>query len=186
MTIEAFRAIIGQLRNKYLPVHEGVVVWDGENVNNNDPDYNMNLPPWICQPYIRPPPAEHKQMLAEKQEAAEKCPKPKFFDKEGNAISRKRMKKLKRLEKRANIKIERHGELCTMSTCDNTRGLKCDFNYCRLCCRKKCFNDATDCLGHKLLAKGKRKRLVGIDDKEMKTYDKRELAGPLSKIPSLL
>ena len=149
--------------------HEGEATWDGEPSENDVPDYNLKLPPWICQPYYRMPPEEHKQKLEEKQREAEQRVTPKFFDKEGNAISRKLMKKLKRLEKRANIKIERHGELCKM--CENTRGLKCDFNLCRICCRKKCFDDTLNCSGHKVFIKNKKERAKIYGNEKIKTND---------------
>lgn len=155
-TIESFREVVNHLSEKYRPIHEGNLVWDGEVTENDVIDYNLRIPPWICQPYYRIPPAEHKQMLEEKQKAAEQRVKQKYFDNDGNAISRKHMKKLKRLEKRAKIKIERHDELCTNDDCDNTRGLKCEFHFCRICCRKKCFDDTLNCSGHKVFIKDKR------------------------------
>jgi tRNA-dihydrouridine synthase 1 len=157
MTIEAFRAVVNHIRDKYKPFHDGDAVWDGEPSEDYVADYNLRIPPWICQPYYRTPPDEYKQMLEEKQKAQEDRPKPKYFDSEGNEISRKRMKKLKRLEKRVKIKIERHQELCSVKKCDNTRGLKCEFNLCRICCRKKCFDDNLHCSSH---LRTKRERAV--------------------------
>lgn len=178
MSIEAFRAVVSHLRDKYRPFHEGKTVWISELPDNNESDCNLKMPPWICQPYYRPPPAEARQMLAEKQEAAERRVKQKYFDKDGNAISRKKMKKLKRLEKRAKIKIERHGELCTKSDCDNTRGLKCDFDLCKICCRKKSSNEAVNCVGHKMFAKHKRERAELYErTMKMKTNDDGEHVG---------
>lgn len=171
ITYEAFREVVSFIRNKYLAFHEGQDVWDGEPTENDVPDYNLKLPPWICQPYYRMPPEEHKQMLEDKQKAAEQRVKQKYFDKEGNAISRKHMKKLKRLEKRAKIKIERHGELCVMTDCANTRGLKCDFNLCRICCRTKCFEDTLNCSGHKMFVKNKKERAQLYVKEKMKTND---------------
>lgn len=149
------------MATKYRPFHEGEAVWDGEPTDDSVPDYNLSLPPWICQPYYRPAPEEHKQIQEEKQKAAlQRGVKHKYFDKEGTPISKKRAKKLKRLETRvANKEVrqeERHGELCT--ECDNTRGLKCDSNLCRICCRNKCFNDNLNCQGHKLFVKDKREK----------------------------
>lgn len=169
---EAFRAIVDHLTAKYRPFHEGLVVWDGEPTDEEVPDYNLKIPPWICQPYYRIPPAEHKQKLEEKQKEAETKVKQRYFDKEGNAISRKHMKKLKRLEKRAKVKIERHGELCVLANCDNTRGLKCAFEFCRVCCRKKCYHETLNCPGHKVYIKDKRERAKLLDEqKKMKTND---------------
>lgn len=169
-TIEAFKEVVNRLADKYRPFHEGEAVWDGEPTDDYVPDCNLMIPPWICQPYYRMPPAEHKQLIEEKQKAAEKRVKQKYFDKDGNAISRKHMKKLKRLEKRVKVKIERHEELCVMPECDNTKGLKCEFNLCRVCCRKKVFVENLNCAGHKMFIKDKRERAQGNQEK-MKTND---------------
>lgn len=156
ITFEAFREVVNHLATKYRPFHEGEAVWDGEPTNDDVPDYNLKIPPWICQPYYRMPPEEHKQLLEVKQKAADQRVKERYFDGEGNAISRKHMKKLKRLEKRAKIKIERNEELCTMPDCDNTRGTKCEFSICRVCCRKKCYVENLNCSGHRVFVKSKR------------------------------
>ncbi|KAH9528085.1 tRNA-dihydrouridine(16/17) synthase [NAD(P)(+)]-like protein [Dermatophagoides farinae] len=37
-------------------------------------------------------------------------------------------------------------ELC--SQCSHPRGLKCDFGYCRICCRQKSYSEKVDCQGH--------------------------------------
>lgn len=156
-TIKTFREVVNVLAQKYRPLHEGE---EGAVDIDFVPDYNLKLPPWICQPYYRLPPEQHKQKLEESQRDAESGKsKKKYFDKEGNPVSHKRLKKLKRLEKRAKIKIERHEELCTVLNCDNTRGLKCDFTQCRICCRQKCFNESLNCPGHKIFIKDKRERI---------------------------
>lgn len=156
ITFEAFRDIVNDLAAKYKPFHEGEAVWDGEPTDDYVPDYNLQIPPWICQPYYRMPPEEHKQLLEVKQKEAEHRIKEKYFDGKGNAISRKQMKKLKRLEHRAKIKIERNEELCIMPDCDNTRGTKCEFSFCRICCRKKCFDENFNCSAHRVFVKTKR------------------------------
>lgn len=154
-SIADFRAVVNCLAEKYKQYHEGQMIWDGEPQSDDDdndyvPDYNLKIPPWICQPYYRLPPEEHKQMMEEKVKLAEKREKRQYFDKDGNTISRKHMKKLKRLEKRAKIRTNRHGEICETQECDNTKGLKCEFNLCRHCCRNKCFMEAINCKGHKI------------------------------------
>lgn len=174
-SIDSFREVVNRLGDKYRPFHEGAAVWNGEPTDDYVPDYNLTIPPWICQPYYRIPPEEHKQKLSEKQKAAEHQVKQKYFDKEGNAISRKHMKKLKRLEKRAKVKIERHEELCIMVECDNTRGLKCEFNFCRVCCRKKCFDDTLNCSGHKVFIKDRKTKAQSYEElKKLNTNDDEE------------
>lgn len=156
------------LRDKYLLFHEGEAVWDGEPDENEIPDYNLKIPPWICQPYYRIPPEDHKKKLEECQKAAELCPRPKFFDSEGNAISKKAMKKLKRLERRKTTKIERHGEVCSGADCVNTRGQKCAFDFCKSCCRRKVYKETLNCSGHKLLIKDKndKRKVSGVVEYE--------------------
>lgn len=158
-SVEAFRTIVNTLQQKYKPIHDGDVTWNGESTETEETDCNLNIPPWICQPYYRIPPEDHKKKLEDCQKAAERLPRPKYFDKNGNPISRKLNKKLKRLEHRAKIKVERHSELCEAEDCANTRGLKCNFNLCKGCCRKKCFDGTTNCIGHKNYIKGKQERV---------------------------
>lgn len=170
-SIEAFRTIVNSLQQKYQPYHDGELTWLGDSAETETTDCNLNIPPWICQPYYRLPPEDHKKKLEECQKAAEKLPRPKYFDKDGNPISRKLNKKLKRLEHRAKIKIERHSELCKAEDCANTRGLKCDFSLCKGCCRKKCFDETINCVGHKNFIKDKRERVqlekLRIENQEM-------------------
>lgn len=170
-TIEAFREVVNILTEKFRPCHEGKSIWNEELDGEEELNYNLKIPPWICQPYYRLPPDEHKQKLEEKQREADMGLKQKYFDKDGNVISRKRMKKLKRLEHRAKNKVERFGELCIMMNCDNTRGLKCDFAYCRICCRKKCFKEILNCSGHKIFIKDRRDKITSCDERYNFTHD---------------
>lgn len=115
----------------------------------------------MCQPYIRAPPEIHKRIQAEKQELANDlcCEKREYFDDEGNQISRKRMKRLRRYSRKAQHspytmeigqkliqRPERILSLCQL--CRNPLGLKCEFEMCRLCCREKCRTEDISCPGH--------------------------------------
>jgi tRNA-dihydrouridine synthase 1 len=173
-SIQEFRDIVNRLCLKYKPYHEGEIPWNGEEGDENPTDYNLKIPPWICQPNYRKPPEEHKQMLEEKSKAAETKKRQQYFDKDGKEISRKRMKKLRKKEMRAKIRIERHAEMCETNKCLNTRGLKCEFNLCRHCCRSKCVSITNSCAGHKILCGKKLKAEIqqpNIDSKleSMKT-----------------
>lgn len=53
-TMESFRRVVENLRDRYLPYHEGKVVWKTTNES-----YDLELPPWLCQPYVRETPQEH-------------------------------------------------------------------------------------------------------------------------------
>lgn len=171
-----FREIVNHLKEKYEPFHEGHSTWDGEPDVNNTPDYNLKIPPWICQPYYRMPPEEHLQKLEDIQKSIDKCGKRKYFDDDGNAISRKHMKKLRKMSKRMRNKEHhnRHGEICIFYRCKNTKGLKCLFQYCKTCCRDKCFNENLDCTGHKLFVKEKQEKKEHYEQMKMDGLEAQE------------
>lgn len=117
-----YRTAIDALKEKFEPFHNGTQVYEDE-VADDAPerDYNLHLPPWICQPYIRMKPDDHIAFMAEKQRIAEdpERAKKQFFDSDGQHISRKQMKKLRRASRKpgaGNIlrkKQPRDFELCT-------------------------------------------------------------------------
>jgi tRNA-dihydrouridine synthase 1 len=177
---DEFRSIVKRLADKYMQYHEGVVPYEEEEKTSDEkataaaePDCNLKIPPWICQPYYRLPPEEHKQMMEEKLKLASERGKRQYFDKDGNEISRKQMKKIKRLEKRAKAKsIERQGEICKARKCSNTKGLKCEFHLCRHCCRNKCLMEIVNCNGHKIFTESTNKN--STDSERMDNDDDNE------------
>ncbi|XP_034951327.1 tRNA-dihydrouridine(16/17) synthase [NAD(P)(+)]-like [Chelonus insularis] len=157
-TMESFRDVVAKLRNRYLPYHEGKLIWNPE---NRSTDYNLELPPWLCQPYVRESPQEHIDKLAAKKIELENATKREFLDEEGNKISRKRLKKLRRISRRPNRSIpsvRRTSDLC--NSCPNPLGSKCEYKLCRQCCRNKCFNENLDCTGHRNLTKTRRQMAI--------------------------
>ncbi|CAO1406441.1 unnamed protein product [Diamesa hyperborea] len=103
------------------------------------------------EPYVRIPPEEYKQRMEEKHKQADESEqKQQFFDNDGNNISRKHMKKLKRLSRRPRTNETADNEVCVREKCGNTQGLKCDQNLCKACCRNKCYTEDLDCYGHRL------------------------------------
>ncbi|XP_067014500.2 tRNA-dihydrouridine(16/17) synthase [NAD(P)(+)]-like isoform X2 [Anabrus simplex] len=56
-----FQRTVLQLRERYLPFHEGEKLWEGSS------GYNLELPPWICQPYVRIAPEEHLKKMVQIQ-----------------------------------------------------------------------------------------------------------------------
>ncbi|XP_012234613.1 tRNA-dihydrouridine(16/17) synthase [NAD(P)(+)]-like isoform X3 [Linepithema humile] len=145
-TMEAFRSVACALRDRYLPYHEGRLTWQIEKT-----DYNLELPPWLCQPYVRELPQEHVQKL---QEGVSR--KREYKDEDGNEISRKRSKKLKRIARRPNRTSisKRSSNRC--QDCPNPLGFKCEHKLCRQCCRSKCYIENLDCVGHRNLTKTRR------------------------------
>ncbi|KAK0160501.1 hypothetical protein PV328_007907 [Microctonus aethiopoides] len=152
-SMESFKTVVDRLRERYLPYHEGKLVWRTE---CDDADYNLKLPPWLCQSYVRSSPEEHINKIQAKQEAMENV-KRDFLEMEGDQMSRKRMKKLKRLSRRPNRVVpnaRKGSKLC--NTCPNPLGTKCVFTLCRQCCRQKCYQENLDCAGHRNLTKTRR------------------------------
>uniref|UniRef100_A0A182F2H1 Uncharacterized protein n=1 Tax=Anopheles albimanus TaxID=7167 RepID=A0A182F2H1_ANOAL len=115
-SVAEFRAVVVELQKRYQPYHDGLLKCTGEEEEqpkqsedavadepaSAQPDCNFRLPPWLCQPYIRIPPEAHRQKLAEARRLAVDPTREKhqFFDVHGNEISRKRMKKTRRVQRR--------------------------------------------------------------------------------------
>ncbi|KAK9296334.1 hypothetical protein QLX08_009659 [Tetragonisca angustula] len=167
-TMESFRNVVYALKDRYVRYHEGRLIWQEETIS----DYNLKLPPWLCQPYVRHFSEENVQKLElEKIETQSETAKRKFKDEEGNEISRKRLKKLKRIARRPNrpaIVVKRGSDLCC--DCPNPVSLKCVHKLCRQCCRNKCFTENLDCAGHRNLTKTRRQMAIEFAAKR-KTQD---------------
>lgn len=159
--VKDFRNLINQIAEKYGPIHEGLSEdLEAKNSDDNVPDYNLKIPPWLCQPYYRKSPEERareKAMEAEmkgdeiNEMTTPKAPKKKpYYDREGNVITKKHLKKLKRLERTARIKNERKGLVCEEPECGNNKGKKCDYELCGNCCKTRFHREKTVCAGHSI------------------------------------
>jgi tRNA-dihydrouridine synthase 1 len=118
----------------------------------------MVRPPWICQPYVRPPPEVYVKKMADlaaadglKRQSAEAALPP-------GGLSKKKLKKLERKpNKTFSAGCSGNDRRCV--TCKtNPGGLKCAYELCKPCCKSKCYNLELDCPGHKILVKTKRER----------------------------
>ncbi|KAF7987868.1 hypothetical protein HCN44_003731 [Aphidius gifuensis] len=148
-TMESFRNVVDNLREQYLP---------------DTDDYNLKLPPWLCQPYVRSTPEEHISKLESKKIESEKYGiKREYLDDDGNQVSKSKMKKLKKVahKQRLGLPVKKGTDLC--QNCPNPSGLKCEYKYCRQCCRNKCYSENLDCIGHRNMTKTRRK--IAIDYK---------------------
>ncbi|RVE53065.1 hypothetical protein evm_002363 [Chilo suppressalis] len=158
--LEHFREVSLKIKEKYLQYHEGKAHFENsDNITRNG--FDLILPPWICQPYVRISPEEHtKKMDTLCKNQFVNDSKRIFEDPDGNAISRKRMKKLRKIMRRPVKEDEQHngrsGEICTNGTCRNPLGGKCEYQLCKKCCKNKCYEEDLDCKGHRILVHTRR------------------------------
>ena len=140
-SIDDFETVTKLLKERWEPYHQGSKQFDKQ--------VELPLPPWLCQPYVRPPPP--KTPLPPKP--------PVRLDPNMSNKMRKRMLRNPRfkLEKRDPASVK----LCHL--CQNPMGLKCDFKLCRKCCRAKCHQEDLDCKGHKCFIKTNRLKAKEIN-----------------------
>ncbi|KAL1517586.1 hypothetical protein ABEB36_001328 [Hypothenemus hampei] len=156
-TLTQFKKSAHVIQDLYEDYHNGHKTWSNCTEPNTE---NLVLPPWLCQPYIRDSPEEHLKKVMEKQnEEKTDVSKRLYEDSEGNPISRKKMKKLRRVMRRpekpensSDIPKARH--ICRL--CANPLGLKCLYQLCKKCCRDKCWVETLDCIGHKIFTRTRR------------------------------
>jgi tRNA-dihydrouridine synthase 1 len=154
--LSVFRGAVATLKERLLPYHEGKSNFVmPEEVKAR----KLRFPPWICQPYVRPPPEEHLKKVAEICErdklarAAEKRVAEAELGVE-EAISKN---KLKKMDKNPNKNFPHARESCKICvTCPNPSSQRCEYGLCRQCCKTKCFNEELDCSGHGIQVKTKR------------------------------
>lgn len=166
-SMESFRKVVEILKDRYSPYHEGQLSWPEERT-----DHDLVLPPWLCQPYVRDPPEIHQNKVEAKKIELENGTKREFKDEEGNTVSRKRLKKLRRITRRPNNNtppVKRSKLLCKV--CPNPLGFKCEYQLCRQCCRNKCYSENLDCPGHRNLTKTRRKMAIDYATEREKTLD---------------
>ncbi|XP_023013217.2 dihydrouridine synthase 1 isoform X1 [Leptinotarsa decemlineata] len=158
-TLHQFREITTEIKDMYEHFHEGLKTWEQTTENGTQ---NLILPPWLCQAYVRDTPENHIKKVEENKKKLNEdklIPENKrhFENAEGNIISRKKMKKLRRIsrrpEKPPNLP-ERNLEKCTK--CLNPLGSKCIYRLCKKCCKDKCYLGNLDCEGHRILVKTRR------------------------------
>lgn len=174
-----FRSTVLQLRDRYLPFHEGTKTWPGD----TGIGYNLILPPWICQPYVRITPEEHLKKLVDKQNR--NADVNQFEEESGSAeaekenqdgiamkrpregsvestdsknMSKKNMKKLRKLQHNPNKNFHSRRGVDKCVDCPNPVGSKCDYRLCKACCRTKCYLENRDCVGHRILIKTRREK----------------------------
>lgn len=115
-----FKVLVNELRDKYEPFHLGKLSWSETTELGTQ---NLVFPPWLCQPYVRMQPEEHLKKMVENKSDERKVEKRHYEDVDGNPISRKKMKKLRRIgrrpEKPEGVVCSKSLSLCSATDCDN-------------------------------------------------------------------
>lgn len=121
--------------------------------------FNLNHPPWICQPYVRPPPEVYLEKMRkiaeeERRERAEnKLEDNKRSssenDKEETQMSKSKRKKLEKKEQKERWKLlnqqKTEYQSCSAAGCNNPCSQKFPFLLCRKCCREKSTKEPLIC-----------------------------------------
>ena len=157
-SFEEFRHASEMIRDIYLPFYEK----SHESWQNPEElkAFNLKYPPYLCQPYVRPPPEEHLKKMETineiQKEERSKRPLDENVDTSGGGLSKRKMKKLER-NPRIKGPRPRDSLLMCVGSCPNPAGAKCTLGpLCKQCCRTKCFTEELDCDGHKIWIKTKR------------------------------
>ena len=157
--LEDFRRAVVGLRERYLPFHTG----DSEFELPEELEiFNLDHPPWICQPYVRPAPevylekmrkiAEEEKKEREEQKKAVPLDENKRSaeDEKGEPVLSKT--KRKKLEKKAmkDKWKEMHRkridyQTCGTEDCENPCSKKCPYLLCRQCCKIKSETEIVIC-----------------------------------------
>lgn len=157
-TIKQFHTISNEIKEKYLPYHTGEKSWQH---TTEEGTANLILPIWLCQPYVRNDPEEYIKKM-ESLKNIEEPLKRIYEDEQGNQISRKQMKRLRRIGRRPqkHINCEKPTETCLSQNCVNPLGTKCEYQFCKKCCRDKCYVENLDCKGHRIMVKTRDRKSV--------------------------
>merc|ERR1719186_414600 len=181
-SLDEFKSAVEEVRNRYIQYQEGVLQF-------KQPEeleiFNLKYPPWICQPYVRPPPEvylEKMRRLAEEErrerEERLKCEGEKRNVEEGEEtiqLSKKKQKKMERNPRKAFSKGRENTTLCCGLSCSNPCSLKCSNLMCRKCCKEKAFKEILDCEGHRVFIRSNREK-AKLRNKEVNREDKTDAA----------
>lgn len=121
-SVDDFVKVADQLKQRYQFEYEKFIA-------AYDDQHAKNFPVFICKPYYRP---LETTVIENTSETV------------GEQPLKKKIKTMKKPKGPKAPKILR--ELC--SQCPHPRGLKCDFGYCRTCCRQKSYVEKLNCVGH--------------------------------------
>lgn len=152
-SLEDFRRAVSMIRERHEGHHTGAKEWT---MPEELELFKLRHPPWICQPYVRPPPEEYLAKMKKIKEESEKKENIVGGAEVGPRMSKKKMKKMERNPNRTFSKARHNCKICVK--CPNPAGLVCVYEMCRRCCRTKCFIEELDCRPHKVFVKTNREK----------------------------
>jgi len=186
-SFSGFRESVMELKNRHMKHYTG-------ETDFTTPEeitiFNLKHPPWICQPYVRPPPevyvekmrklkeiqqidqkkaAEQDKLIEERFE--ETLGKRTNSESEGGegGLSKKQLKKRRKQELKEFAKTQdSEHKICGGEGCGNPCSLKCAQLMCRQCCRTKAKVEVLDCFAHKVYRKTNAERVLQQEDPEKK------------------
>uniref|UniRef100_A0A6P8HGW5 tRNA-dihydrouridine(16/17) synthase [NAD(P)(+)]-like n=1 Tax=Actinia tenebrosa TaxID=6105 RepID=A0A6P8HGW5_ACTTE len=142
--------------------------------NTDKPVSYTGLPHWVCQPYERPSPKDNSSTANQAKEK-DSCK----GESENKVLAEKKLKKaLKRkkllLYKSSKVPVE--WVFCSLCK-TNPMSKKCEYQYCRHCCKEKTALEKLDCPSHRFwFHTGKKKKFDNDDthhEEEQKTSNTR-------------
>ena len=165
-SIEDFRTSVIGLRDRFIQFHKK----EAEYIEPEELKiFNLNHPPWICQPYVRPPPEVYlekmRKIAAEEKREREEQNKSEGDNNEENKRSaeeenddapmsktkRKKMEKKAQKDKwKAINQMKIDYQACNIESCNNPCSKKCPYLICRQCCKKKSEQEIVVCDAHKI------------------------------------
>lgn len=179
-----FRDCVEELKNRFMKYHKGEEKFT---MPEEISIFNLKQPPWICQPYVRPPPdvyiekmrklkelqqieqkktLEAEKLLRERIEEEDSCKRAISEGDEADSaetgLSKRQLKKMRKQELRLRVTAlakEAGNPICEGGGCGNPCSLKCEHMMCRQCCRAKAKLEILDCHVHKMFKKTHMERI---------------------------
>ncbi|KAJ6221911.1 hypothetical protein RDWZM_000456 [Blomia tropicalis] len=175
--------VANKLEQRYQNEYEQYVLEHPEIKNDKlEAPLPDTLPIYFCKPYYRPPPTQLNSKIEGSTNQVpegnkQQLEKVKGFD-SNTKLSKRQRKKLEKFVARKRQKndveidelgkeidlnqyelpVKRKIELCVQ--CPNPRGVKCEFDFCKTCCRIKTHEEVLDCLAHRFDVKSRQMKIV--------------------------
>ena len=162
-SVEEFRRAVVALRERYVKFHNGEEKFV---LPEELQMFNLAHPPWICQPYVRPPPDVYLEKM--RKLAAEERKEREEFEvvgeenkrsaenenEEGQPMSKTKRKKMEKKAQKDRWKtmnqMKTDYQSCSAEECNNPCSKKCESLLCRRCCKTKSETQILICEAHKI------------------------------------